>query len=113
MNSIVEKPWGSFEILKYGKKFLLKKIYVKPGGILSLQSHENRAEHWIVAEGEAEVTVENKIVILKENENIFIPKGKIHRLANRTQMDLIIFEMWYGDKLEENDIIRYDDIYKR
>ncbi len=113
MNSIVEKPWGSFEILKSGRNFLVKKIYVKPGGILSLQSHEHRSEHWIVAEGEAEVTINDKIINLKENENIFIPKSAIHRIANKSSFDLIIIEMWYGDKLDENDIKRYEDIYKR
>ena len=113
MNSIVEKPWGSFQILKSGKNYLVKKIYVKPGGVLSLQSHEHRSEHWIVAEGEAEVTINDKITTLKENENIFIPKGTIHRMANRTDINLIIIEMWYGDELDENDIKRYEDIYER
>ena len=82
MNSVTEKPWGSFEILTFGKKFLVKKIFVKPGGVLSLQSHEHRSEHWIVAEGEAEVTIDKKVINLKENENIFIPQGAIHRMAN-------------------------------
>ena len=113
MNSIVEKPWGSFEILYSGQNYLVKKIYVKPGGILSLQSHENRSEHWIVAKGNAEVTINDKISILNENENIFIPKGAIHRMANKSDIELIIIEMWYGDKLDENDIKRYEDIYKR
>ena len=99
MNSITEKPWGSFEILRSGKKFLVKKIFVKPGGVLSLQSHEYRSEHWIVAEGEAEVTIDKKVSNLKENENIFIPKGAIHRMANRKDRDLVIIEMWYGDHL--------------
>ena len=113
MNSITEKPWGSFEILKSGKKFLVKKIFVKPGGVLSLQSHEHRSEHWIVAEGEAEVTIDKKVINLKENENIFIPKGAIHRMANRKDRDLVIIEMWYGDNLNEKDIKRYEDIYER
>ena len=113
MNSITEKPWGSFEILKSGKKFLVKKIFVKPGGVLSLQSHEHRSEHWIVAEGEAEVTIDKKVINLKENENIFIPKGAIHRMANKKDHDLVIIEMWYGDTLDENDIKRYEDIYER
>ena len=113
MNSIVEKPWGSFEILKSGKNYLVKKIYVKPGGILSLQSHKYRSEHWIVAAGMAEVTVNNKVTTLSENQNIFIPKGAIHRIANKGDDDLIIIEMWYGDILDENDIKRYEDIYKR
>ena len=113
MNSITEKPWGSFEILKSGKKFLVKKIFVKPWGVLSLQSHEHRSEHWIVAVGEAEVTIDKKVINLKENENIFIPKGAIHRMANRKDRDLVIIEMWYGDNLHENDIKRYEDIYER
>ena len=113
MNSITEKPWGSFEILKSGNKFLVKKIFVKPGGVLSLQSHEHRSEHWIVAEGEAEVTIDKKVINLKENENIFIPKGVIHRMANRKDRDLVIIEMWYGHNLDENDIKRYEDIYER
>ena len=113
MNSITEKPWGSFEILKSGNKFLVKKIFVKPGGVLSLQSHEHRSEHWIVAEGEAEVTIDKKVINLKENENIFIPKGAIHRMANRKDRDLVIIEMWYGDNLDEKDIKRYEDIYER
>ncbi len=113
MNSIIKKPWGSFEILKSGKKFLLKKIYVKPGGVLSLQNHEHRSEHWIVVEGKAEITINDKITDLKENENIFIPKGAVHRMANKTDIDLVIIEIWYGDKLDENDIKRYKDIYNR
>ena len=113
MNSIVEKPWGSYEILSFGENFLVKKIYVKPGGILSLQSHEYRSEHWIVAKGKAKVTINNNLSILKENDNIFVPKGAIHRIANKESEDLIIIEMWYGEKLNENDIKRYEDIYKR
>ena len=113
MNSITEKPWGSFEILQSGKKFLVKKIFVKPGGVLSLQSQEHRSEHWIVAEGEAEVTIDKQVNNLKENESIFIPKGAIHRMANRKDHDLVIIEMWYGDNLDEKDIKRYEDIYER
>ena len=113
MNSIVQKPWGYFEILKSGKNFLVKKIFVKPGGILSLQSHEHRSEHWIVAQGEAEVSLDHKIINLVENENIFIPKGAIHRIANKGNNDLIIIEIWYGEILDENDIKRYEDRYNR
>ena len=113
MNSIVEKPWGSFTILNSGENFLVKKIHVKPGGLLSLQSHNHRSEHWIVAEGQAEVIINDKKYNLNENENIFIPKGALHRLANKTNKDLVIIEMWYGNKLDENDIKRYEDIYNR
>ena len=113
MNSTVQKPWGYYEILKSGKNFLVKKIFVKPGGMLSLQSHEHRSEHWIVAEGVVEVTLDNKTINLEENENIFIPKGAIHRISNKGNNDLIIIEMWYGEILDENDIKRYEDNYNR
>ncbi len=113
MNSIIEKPWGSFEILQLGRNYLVKKINVNPGGVLSLQSHEHRSEHWIVAEGEAEITINDEISILVENENIFIPKGSKHRMANKGDNNLVIIEMWYGDKLDEDDIKRYEDIYER
>ena len=113
MNSIVQKPWGYYEILKSGKRFLVKKLFVKPRGMLSLQNHEHRSEHWLVAEGEAEVTLDKKTINLIENENIFIPKSALHRIANKGSKDLIIIEMWYGDNLDENDIKRYEDIYER
>ena len=108
MNSIVEKTWGYFEILKSGKNYLVKKLFIKPGGMLSLQSHNYRSEHWIVAEGKVEVTLDNKVITLLENENIFIPKGAVHKIANKSDKDLIIIEMWYGEILDENDIKRYD-----
>ena len=111
MNSIVQKPWGYYEILKSGKKFLVKKLFVKPGGMLSLQNHEHRSEHWLIAEGEAEVTLDKKTIKLVENENIFIPKAAFHRIANTGSKDLIIIEMWYGEILDENDIKRYDKNY--
>ena len=113
MNSIVNKPWGSYEILLNSNNYLIKKILVNPGGILSLQSHKHRSEHWIVAEGQAEVTINNDIKILNVNENIFIPQCAIHRLSNKTHNILVIIEMWYGKKLDENDIERYEDIYNR
>ncbi len=113
MNSVVNKPWGSFEILLNADNYLIKKIIVNPGGILSLQRHSHRSEHWIVAEGEAEVTIDNKTKKLKTNENIFVPQGSKHRLSNKTSNNLVIIEMWYGDNLDENDIERYEDIYNR
>ncbi len=111
MNSIVQKPWGYYEILKSGKRFLVKKLFVKPGGMLSLQNHDHRSEHWLVAEGEAEVTLDKKTINLVENENIFIPKRALHRIANKGSKNLIIIEMWYGEILDENDIKKYDENY--
>ena len=113
MKSIVEKPWGSYQVLEEGTHFLVKKMIVNPGGKLSLQRHKHRSEHWIIAEGKAEVTIDNEIKILKENEIIFIPEGSKHRVANKLFTKLIIIELWYGDILDENDIERFEDIYDR
>ena len=113
MKSIVEKPWGSYQVLEEGTHYTVKKIIVNPGGKLSLQSHQHRSEHWIIAEGEGVVTINDEIKILKENETIFIPKGSKHRLANEVTKKLIIIEFWYGDILDENDIERFKDLYER
>ena len=113
MKSIVEKPWGYYKVLEEGTYYTVKKIIVNPGGKLSLQSHQHRSEHWIIAEGEAVVTINDEIKTLKENEIIFIPQGFKHRLANKTATKLIIIEFWYGNILDENDIERFEDIYER
>ena len=113
MKSVVNKPWGSFEIIDNGPKYTLKKIIVHPGGQLSLQSHKHRSEHWLIASGIANVIIDKKTYTLKENDNIFIPKGSKHRLANLGSANLIVIEMWFGDKLDENDIKRFEDIYNR
>jgi len=113
MKSIIEKPWGSYQVLEEGAHYTVKKIIVNSGGKLSLQSHQHRSEHWIIAEGEGVVTINDEIKILKENETIFIPKGSRHRLANEVNTKLIIIEFWYGDILDENDIERFEDIYER
>ena len=113
MKSIVEKPWGSYQVLEEGTQYIVKKIIVNPSGKLSFQSHKHRSEHLIIVEGDAVVTINNEIKILKENETIFIPQGFKHRLANKTATKLIIIEFWYGNILDENDIKRFEDIYER
>tara|TARA_B110000116_G_C16381963_1_gene378990 strand:- start:215 stop:583 length:369 start_codon:yes stop_codon:yes gene_type:complete len=113
MKSIVSKPWGSFQVIEEGDKYTLKRLVVKKGGKLSLQSHNHRSEHWVVVQGEAEVTLGDKNLRLQENENIYIPVKTKHCLANKKEKELIIIEVWFGDTLEEEDIIRYQDIYDR
>ena len=113
MKNIVKKPWGMFEILDEGKKYTLKKIVVNPGGKLSLQSHQYRSEHWLVAQGQATIILDEKTYNLNENEHISIPKGSRHRLENSGSQNLIIIEMWFGEILDENDIKRYEDLYNR
>ena len=113
MKNIVNKPWGSFEVINQGAKFTIKKIIVSPGGQLSLQSHKYRSEHWLIAEGSAEIVINEETFNLNENQHIFSPQGAKHRLANIGNQTLIVVEMWFGNILDENDIKRYDDIYNR
>ena len=110
MKTIVNKPWGSYQIIDEGNNYLVKNILVKPFRKLSLQSHKHRSEHWVVVQGTAEVTINDKISILELNKNIFIPLEAKHRLANNYNKDLIVIEVWYGEILEEEDITRYEDI---
>ena len=113
MDSIVKKPWGSYQIINQGIDYLVKNIVVQPGGKLSLQSHNHRAEHWVVVNGIAKVTVNNTTKILKSKESIFIPRKSKHRLENNENADLVIIEVQFGAILKEDDIIRYEDIYDR
>ena len=113
MNSIVQKPWGSYQIISQGKNYLVKNIIVKSGGKLSLQSHEHRSEHWVVVNGKARVTINNAVKILALNESIFVPKQAKHRLENNDSVVLEIVEIQFGEILSEDDIIRYEDMYDR
>jgi len=113
MKSIVKKPWGSYQIIDQGKNFLVKNITVKPHSKLSLQSHEHRSEHWIVVEGKAEITISENVTILTTNQITYIPAKTKHRLTNNNDETLTIIEVWYGNILDEEDIIRYEDIYDR
>lgn len=107
------RPWGHYETLSLGPRFQVKSIVVKPGGVLSLQSHVHRAEHWVVVEGTASVTVGQTETLLSENQSIYIPLGEIHRLANPGKVPLRIIEVQTGAYLGEDDIVRYEDIYAR
>lgn len=105
------RPWGWFESLALGSRFQVKRIVVKPGAALSLQSHRHRSEHWIVVEGTAEVTIGNSVQILGENQSVYIPLGARHRLANPGTQPMVLIEVQTGSYLGEDDIIRYEDLY--
>jgi mannose-1-phosphate guanylyltransferase/mannose-6-phosphate isomerase len=107
------RPWGWFESLATGPRFQVKRIVVKPGAALSLQSHHHRAEHWIVVQGTAKVTVEGEVRLLAENESTYIRLGAIHRLENPGKVPVILIEVQTGSYLGEDDIIRYEDAYQR
>ena len=91
----------------------MKRIHVHPGAALSLQSHHHRAEHWIVVEGTAEVTIDDKVQLVSENQSVFIPLGAKHRIKNPGKVSMVLIEVQTGSYLGEDDIIRYEDVYAR
>lgn len=107
------RPWGTWEVIDCGDTFCVKRIKVTPGSKLSLQLHHHRAEHWIIVKGEAEVTLGEEIFTKKMDEHIFIPIGAKHRIENKTNSDVEFIEVQAGDELDENDIVRLEDIYGR
>ena len=107
------RPWGHYETLSLGNRFQVKSIVVKPGGKLSLQSHVHRAEHWVVVEGTATVTIGSERKLVGENESVYIPLGEIHRLENLGKVPLQLIEVQTGSYLGEDDIVRYEDVYER
>jgi mannose-1-phosphate guanylyltransferase / mannose-6-phosphate isomerase len=107
------RPWGWFESLTINDKFQVKKIHVHPGASLSLQSHKYRAEHWIVVSGTAEVTINDEVNQVSENQSVYIPLGAIHRMKNPGKKSMELIEVQTGTYFGEDDIIRYDDIYSR
>ncbi|WP_022671115.1 mannose-1-phosphate guanylyltransferase/mannose-6-phosphate isomerase [Hippea alviniae] len=112
-HSIVHRPWGTYEVLVEDKGYKIKRIIVKPGKRLSLQKHFHRNEHWIVVSGTAEVTVGNKTFLLRPNESTYIKMGELHRLANPGKIPVILIEAQVGEYVEENDIERVEDDYRR
>ncbi len=107
------RPWGWFELLITSDKFQVKQITVYPGASLSLQSHKFRAEHWIVVSGTATVTINKKQKSVHENQSVYIPIRKKHRLSNNEKENLVLIEVQTGTYFGEDDIKRFEDIYKR
>ena len=109
----VHRPWGSYQSVDNGERHQVKRIVVKPGGRLSLQKHHHRSEHWIVVRGAAQVTVNELVKTVHENESIYIPIGSVHRLENPGKIQLELIEVQTGSYLGEDDIIRIEDDYQR
>jgi mannose-1-phosphate guanylyltransferase / mannose-6-phosphate isomerase len=109
----VFRPWGSYDSIDNGDRFQVKRLSVKPGGVLSLQMHHHRAEHWIVVQGTARITCNEKTFLLSENESTYIPIGATHRIENPGKVPLHIVEVQSGSYLGEDDIVRYEDNYGR
>ena len=112
-HTTIYRPWGSYTSLELGDNYQVKRINVNPGARLSLQSHNHRAENWIVVKGEALVTVNDDQFVVKKGERAFIPKGARHRMENRGPEPLALIEVQSGNYLGEDDIVRYEDDYGR
>ena len=109
----VFRPWGHYDSIDIEDNFIVKRILVNPRSRLSLQKHQYRAEHWVVVKGYAKVTCDDKVFKLEENQSTYIPLGVVHRLENVGNIPLEVIEIQTGERLNEDDIIRLEDDYKR
>jgi mannose-1-phosphate guanylyltransferase/mannose-6-phosphate isomerase len=109
----VHRPWGSYTILEEGDRYKIKRLVINPGTKLSHQLHNHRSEHWVVVSGTARVTNGENEYDVHPNESTYIPMSTKHRLENRGRIPLQIIEVQNGEYLEEDDIVRFDDDYKR
>jgi mannose-1-phosphate guanylyltransferase/mannose-6-phosphate isomerase len=107
------RPWGNYENITIGTRYKVKKITVNPHSSLSLQMHQKRAEHWVIVKGIANITCAEKEFILNEDQSTYIPTNTKHRLENKQDETLEIIEIQTGNYLEEDDIIRFEDVYGR
>jgi len=107
------RPWGYFETLSLGPRFLVKLLHVKPGAMLSMQMHHHRSEHWVVVHGTAKVSIGGEEKLVRENESVYIVATQWHRLENPGKTPLEIIEVQIGSYLGEDDIVRSDDVYHR
>jgi mannose-6-phosphate isomerase-like protein (cupin superfamily) len=113
MKKITKCPWGSFEVLSEAPDHKVKRIVVDPGGILSLQRHKLRSEHWFVISGKGIASVDGKDYSVQAESTVDIPAKKTHRLANSSTEDLVIVEVQTGKYFGEDDIERLEDKYGR
>ena len=112
-NNTFFRPWGGYTNLYKGNNFLIKELFIKPKGILSLQKHFHRSEHWVITKGNPKIVLNKKFYFKKKNDTIFIPKGAIHRIQNPDKKLAKVMEAQLGSILKESDIVRFEDIYGR
>lgn len=107
------RPWGWFESLILSDCFQVKRISVNPGAALSLQSHKFRSEHWVVVEGVAKVTIDDRVELIEAGQSVYVPLGAVHRMENVGTSPMILIEVQIGTYFGEDDIVRYEDVYAR
>ena len=112
-HSFEERPWGQFEVLRDTEHFKSKVIQVWANSQISYQSHAKRAEHWIITKGQGEVILNEEIIPVKAGSHVYIPVGAKHRIRNNTSNVLEFVEVQLGSYFGEDDIVRYQDDYKR
>lgn len=113
LHRTVHRPWGSYTVLEEGERFKIKRLVVKPGRSLSSQLHHHRNEHWVVVSGTARIQHNDTTWLLLTNQSTYIEAGTRHRLENPGVTDLVMIEVQSGEYLEEEDIVRFDDVYGR
>jgi len=107
------RPWGNWAVLATDQLFTLKKIVVSPGERLSLQYHHHRSEHWIVVSGAGVVTIGADQINVERGSHVYVPRETKHRISNNKSAPLIFVELQFGEQLDEEDIVRIEDDYKR
>jgi len=112
-SNVVHSPWGSHESIMCGEGYKVERIVVAPGKKLPLQYHEHRSEHWTVVEGEAHVTIGDDVMVLQNDESIYVPLGSVHRLDNRSQSDVVLIEVQCGDYLGDDEVVTIEDDHGR
>ena len=108
-----ERPWGYYQVITQGNNYAVKVLHVNIGQKLSVQSHNHRSEHWVVACGKAQVVLNDKTLVLEVGQSIDIPVKAIHSLQNPFNEELEVVELQMGENISEDDIVRYSDIYGR
>lgn len=113
VNKIYARPWGTYQTIAMSPGYQTKLITVIPGGILSLQKHFKRSEHWVVVKGTPTITIDDSKQEYQVNDHVYIPVESVHRLENHTDSPVAIIEVQIGDYLGEDDIVRLEDVYNR
>lgn len=107
------RPWGRWEVIDVGRRFVAKRITVNAGASLSLQMHHFREEHWVIVSGTARVTLGDGMFELRASQSTHIPVQTKHRIENIGDEVLEFIEVQYGEQLDEKDIVRFEDNYGR
>ncbi len=109
----VFRPWGWYDSLEKGKNFQVKRICLFPKSAISLQKHNLRSEHWTMVKGEGKFTCGSEVIMLKEDQSVYIPVNTVHRLENLSDQEIEIIEVQCGSYLGEDDIVRIEDMFGR